>query len=105
MNGTPSWLAGVQENVTLIAEINELRRELGQCRTRVHDLEASLGVHRSDAAAAAVAARASVGDAAAPCTSAAALLLQLEEKAKVVELQVSEPQLLEQRRRRGPPLL
>lgn len=35
-----------QENVTLIKEINDLRRELKIARTQVHDLEAALGVLR-----------------------------------------------------------
>lgn len=34
----------MQENVTLIKEINDLRRELKVARTQVHDLEASLSV-------------------------------------------------------------
>jgi chromosome segregation ATPase len=36
----------LQENVTLIKEINDLRRELKIARTQVHDLEAALGVLR-----------------------------------------------------------
>ena len=36
----------LQENVTLIKEINDLRRELKIARTQVHDLEAALGVMR-----------------------------------------------------------
>lgn len=36
-----------QENVTLIKEINDLRRELKSTRTQVHDLEATLGTNRS----------------------------------------------------------
>ena len=36
----------MQENVTLIREINELRRELKQARTRINDLDAALGLHR-----------------------------------------------------------
>lgn len=35
-----------QENVTLIKEINDLRRELKISRTTVHDLETTLGVMR-----------------------------------------------------------
>lgn len=35
-----------QENVTLIKEINDLRRELKIARTQVHDLETALGVMR-----------------------------------------------------------
>ncbi|XP_076813301.1 cilia- and flagella-associated protein 57-like [Clavelina lepadiformis] len=37
----------MQENVSLIKEINDLRRELKLTRTQVHDLEASLGTNRS----------------------------------------------------------
>lgn len=36
----------MQENVSLIKEINDLRRELKQARTRMNDLEAVLGLHR-----------------------------------------------------------
>ncbi|XP_028390638.1 cilia- and flagella-associated protein 57-like [Dendronephthya gigantea] len=36
----------MQENVSLIKEINDLRRELKIARTQVHDLEAALGVMR-----------------------------------------------------------
>ena len=36
----------MQENVTLIKEINDLRRELKIARTQVHDLEPALGVMR-----------------------------------------------------------
>ena len=35
-----------QENVSLIKEINDLRKELKIARTQVHDLEAALGLHR-----------------------------------------------------------
>lgn len=44
-------LLRAQENVTLIKEINELRRELKQARTRINDLEAALGLHRKGAGA------------------------------------------------------
>lgn len=37
--------------MTLIKEINELRRELKQARTRINDLEAALGLHRKGAGA------------------------------------------------------
>ena len=33
-----------QENVTLIKEINDLRRELKICRSKIHDYEAQLGL-------------------------------------------------------------
>lgn len=36
----------LQENVTLIKEINDLRRELKIARTQVHDLETAIGVMR-----------------------------------------------------------
>ncbi|KAE8609812.1 hypothetical protein XENTR_v10011917 [Xenopus tropicalis] len=36
----------MQENVTLIKEINDLRRELKLSRTKVHDLEAILGLNK-----------------------------------------------------------
>ena len=36
----------LQENVTLIKEINDLRRELKIARTQVHDLETAMGVMR-----------------------------------------------------------
>ena len=36
----------LQENVSLIKEINDLRRELKIARTQVHDLEAAFGLHR-----------------------------------------------------------
>lgn len=35
-----------QENVALIKEINDLRRELRIARSQVHDLEAAMGLHR-----------------------------------------------------------
>ncbi|XP_053325091.1 cilia- and flagella-associated protein 57 [Spea bombifrons] len=38
----------MQENVTLIKEINELRRELKVSRNKVHDLEAALGLSRKN---------------------------------------------------------
>ena len=37
----------MQENVQLIAEINELRRELKTCRVKIGDLETVLGVRKS----------------------------------------------------------
>ena len=37
-----------QENVSLIKEINDLRRELKIARTQVHDLEAALGVNKKN---------------------------------------------------------
>uniref|UniRef100_A0A8C5QD76 Cilia and flagella associated protein 57 n=1 Tax=Leptobrachium leishanense TaxID=445787 RepID=A0A8C5QD76_9ANUR len=38
----------MQENVTLIKEINDLRRELKMSRSKVHDLEEVLGLTRKD---------------------------------------------------------
>ncbi|XP_050817064.1 cilia- and flagella-associated protein 57 isoform X2 [Gopherus flavomarginatus] len=38
----------MQENVSLIKEINELRRELKVTRTHVHDLQSALGLHRKN---------------------------------------------------------
>ncbi|KAK3612310.1 hypothetical protein CHS0354_011028 [Potamilus streckersoni] len=35
----------MQENVSLIKEINDLRKELKIARTQIHDLEAALGLH------------------------------------------------------------
>jgi len=77
-----------QENVTLIKEINDFRRELNQSRTQVHDLEAALGIHRKNKTHAQ-----SDADAQAVTTTTnknAALELQLEEKSKIVELQKTE---------------
>jgi len=77
-----------QENVTLIKEINDLRRELNQSRTQVHDLEAALGIHRKNKVHARAAA-----DALATATTTnknALMQLELEEKSKIVELQKSE---------------
>ena len=45
MNPTPSI---PQENVSLIKEINDLRRELKIARTQVHDLEAALGINKKN---------------------------------------------------------
>ena len=69
--------------MTLIKEINDLRRELSQSRSRVHDLETTLGVHRNTGRAAAVVDASSTGN-------SAVMQLQLEEKSKVVELQRTE---------------
>lgn len=41
-----NFFLSYQENVTLIKEINDLRRELKIARTQVHDLETALGVMR-----------------------------------------------------------
>jgi len=74
--------------VTLIKEINELRRELSQARTQVHNLEAALGIHRKNK----LHVRAAT-DALASATTTnknAVMQLELEEKAKVIELQKTE---------------
>lgn len=42
----------MQENVSLIKEINDLRKELKISRSQGHDLEAALGLHRKNKAAA-----------------------------------------------------
>merc|ERR1711893_53755 len=76
----------MQENVSLIKEINDLRRELKIARTQVHDLEAALGLHR----------KANQGHATetlAQITSTnknAQLERELEEKKKVIDLQKGE---------------
>ncbi|PAA67586.1 hypothetical protein BOX15_Mlig006712g2, partial [Macrostomum lignano] len=38
----------MQENVSLIKEINDLRRDLKKSRTQIHDLEAAVGLHRKN---------------------------------------------------------
>lgn len=38
----------LQENVSLIKEINDLRKELKIVRVKNHDLEAALGLHRKN---------------------------------------------------------
>jgi hypothetical protein len=73
----------LQENVSLIKEINDLRRELKIARTQIHDLEAALGLHGN---------KGSKGDSAAlaAITSKApsALLEQeLEERNKIIDMQ------------------
>ena len=78
----------MQENVTLIKEINDLRRELSQARSRVHDLEAALGLHangRTQAAAANA-----LATAATTTNKNAVMQLELDEKSKIVEMQTSE---------------
>ena len=77
-----------QENVTLIKEINDLRRELSEARTHAHDLEAALGIHRKNKAHARAAADAL--DCATTTNKNAVMQLQLDEKCKVVELQKAE---------------
>ncbi|CAF1679171.1 unnamed protein product, partial [Didymodactylos carnosus] len=40
----------MQENVTLIKEINDLRRELKSARVKLQDLQTSMGISRKMAA-------------------------------------------------------
>jgi phage host-nuclease inhibitor protein Gam len=78
----------MQENVSLIKEINDLRRELKQSRTQVHDLEAALGLHRKNNQQSRAAA-----DALTQATSTnknALMELELTEKKKIVDLQQNE---------------
>jgi len=72
--------------VTLIKEINDLRKELKIARSSVHDLEAALGLHRKSNKDRAV-------EVVAELTTTnrnAALQRDLEEKVKVVTLQKDE---------------
>ena len=39
----------MQENVTLIKEVNDLRKELKTSRSRIQDLETTLGISRKNA--------------------------------------------------------
>lgn len=72
----------LQENVSLIKEINDLRRELKIARTQIHDLEAALGMHskknKNDTAA--VAAFSSKGP-------SALMQSEMEEKNKIIDMQ------------------
>lgn len=69
--------------MSLIKEINDLRRELKIARTTVHDLEAALGLHRKTNQGHAAEALAQITS-----TNKNALLERdLEEKLKVIELQ------------------
>ncbi|KAG9471587.1 hypothetical protein GDO78_014121 [Eleutherodactylus coqui] len=75
----------MQENVTLIKEINELRRELKVSRTKVHDLEVALGVERKNR-------RSSLADskrspASDPLPSGVLRLNIQEETTRIVEMQ------------------
>ncbi|XP_073400639.1 cilia- and flagella-associated protein 57 isoform X1 [Dendrobates tinctorius] len=75
----------MQENVTLIKEINELRRELKISRTKVHDLEVALGVERKNR-------RSSLADSKGSSLSdphaSGVLRLNIEEEtARIIELQ------------------
>lgn len=75
----------MQENVTLIKEINELRRELKVSRTKVHDLEVALGLDRKNR-------KSSLTDSKATSFgghhSAGVLRLNMEEEtARIIEMQ------------------
>jgi len=74
--------------VTLIKEINDLRRELSQSRTQVHDLEAALGIHRKNKTH--VRAATDTLTSTTTANKNAVMQLELEEKSKIVELQKTE---------------
>jgi len=76
----------MQENVSLIKEINDLRRELKIARTQVHDLEAALGLHRKSNQAHATETLAQLTS----TNKNAQLERDLEEHVKVIELQKGE---------------
>ena len=72
--------------MSLIKEINDLRRELKISRTQVHDLEAALGLHRKSN-------KAHAAETLAQITSTnknAQLDRNLQEKVKVIQLQQDE---------------
>ncbi|KAM5149014.1 cilia- and flagella-associated protein 57 [Mantella aurantiaca] len=75
----------MQENVTLIKEINELRRELKVSRTKVHELEVALGLDRKSRKSSPTDSKAtSVGG----HHSSGVLRLNIEEEtAKIIEMQ------------------
>lgn len=75
-----------QENVSLIREINDLRRELKISRTQIHDLEAALGLHRKNNQVSAMTTLAQLSS----TTKNAWMETELAEQKKVVELQQSE---------------
>ncbi|KAJ8306471.1 hypothetical protein KUTeg_017016 [Tegillarca granosa] len=75
----------MQENVSLIKEINDLRRELKIARTQIHDLEATLGLQSKQ----------NKGDNAAVTTIAikpplAQIEQEIEEKNKIIKMQQME---------------
>ena len=76
----------LQENVSLIKEINDLRRELKIARTQVHDLEAAMGLHRKANKAHATETLAQIMTS----NKNAQMERELKEHTKVVELQQSE---------------
>lgn len=72
----------MKENVSLIKEINDLRRELKISRTQIHDLEAALGLHSKNnksetATLAAITAK----------TPSVMMEKDLEERQKIIEMQ------------------
>ena len=74
-----------QENVSLIKEINDLRRELKLSRTQIHDLEAAMGLHskRNKGDSAAMAALTVKGP-------SALVEREMEEKNKIIQMQTIE---------------
>ncbi|XP_071118876.1 cilia- and flagella-associated protein 57-like [Haliotis cracherodii] len=73
----------MQENVSLIKEINDLRRELKIARTSIHDLEAVLGLHSKNNKKADTATLAQI-----TAKNPSALMVRdLEEKLKIIEMQ------------------
>ncbi len=76
----------MQENVSLIKEINDLRRELKIARTQVHDLEAALGLHRKSNKAHATETLAQITS----TNKNAQLEQDLQERVKVIDLQQEE---------------
>lgn len=88
-----------QENVSLIKEINDLRRELKTARSQVHDLEAALGLHRKSNKAQAAETLAHISSA----NKNAQLERDLTEKVTVIELQQEEIMKLRGQLRSGSP--
>ena len=72
--------------MSLIKEINDLRRELKIARTHVHDLEAALGLHRKSNQGQATETLAKITS----TNKNAQLERELEEKLKVIDLQKHE---------------
>lgn len=75
----------MQENVSLIKEINDLRKELKIARTQIHDLEAALGLHSKN----------NKGDTATLAaftikTPSALMEKDMEEKNKIIDMQKME---------------
>ena len=72
--------------MSLIKEINDLRKELKIARTQVHDLEAALGLHRKSNQATATETLAKITSQ----NKNAQLERNLEEQNKVIDLQSNE---------------